>query len=37
MIPVIIGTTFLIYTMVWTLPSDPSPAGAGNGPARRPT
>ena len=32
MIPVIIGTTFIIYVMVWTLPGDPFAAKCGDRP-----
>ena len=32
MIPVVIGTTFLIYTMVWYLPSDPFAGRCGQRP-----
>ena len=37
MIPVIIGTTLLIFLMVWACPATRSPASAETGPARRST
>ena len=37
MIPVIIGTTFLIYAMVWALPGDPFAGKCGDKPCPRPT